>query len=312
MEQKESPSIRKKRINIQRNIITAGWFACIAFVLVWSVHAASMDIKSLKKDDSSSVTQVDVKKNSHNPIVDPNDSAYDPDLDPDTPKSSTKKSDKKNNSSSLVQSENSLSQTDGGVHPYTTPKDTADDLSDALFIGDSRTVGLQNSCEKPKATFYCAVGLNISSVMTDKVVTLENGTSVTVVEALKQKPFKRIYINFGTNELGWPYIDSFTDKYKEFIAAIKQACPDAEIYAESILPFTAEKDAEGDAVNNINAVTFNAYIQQIAKESGANYLDCTMAVKDEYGNLPADASTDGIHLVSQYCNYWLNYIIDKT
>ena len=59
-----------------------------------------------------------------------------------------------------------------------------------------------------------------------------------------------MYINLGTNELGWPYIDTFKDYYTQLITKIQEIQPDAVIYAESILPVTASRSLQGDAINN--------------------------------------------------------------
>jgi lysophospholipase L1-like esterase len=135
----------------------------------------------------------------------------------------------------------------------------------------------------------------------------------TVPEALAQgHKFGRVFINFGTNEMGWPYYDSFIQYYAKLVQTIRQYSPDAKIYAQSILPVTASRGLQGDAINNENVKTLNEYIQRFANENGCVYLACDSAVMDENGQLPEEASTDGVHLSIDYCKYWLNYIIDKT
>ena len=81
---------------------------------------------------------------------------------------------------------------------------------------------------------------------------------------------------------------------------------------ESILPVTASRELQGDAINNENVKTLNEYIRQFAAANGCIYLQCDTAVAGEDGKLPEEASTDGIHLNIDYCKYWLNYIIDET
>jgi lysophospholipase L1-like esterase len=91
-----------------------------------------------------------------------------------------------------------------------------------------------------------------------------------------------------------------------------EAQPDAKIYCVGILPVTASQDAKGESVNNTNAKTFSTAISEVAAEVGAEYLDCSAAVADENGYLPEDASTDGIHMTSEYCLYWQDYIVDNS
>lgn len=280
---KNIAGIRKKRAAQQQSIVSLSCLACIAFVICWGVHVAgtnSADVKAEKLSDSDSAAVAEVKT-------------------------------KKDNNSSVSDTSAVESIVDSYLDSAAS-QDDEDDLSDAVFIGDSRTVGLQNNCDKPKATFLCSVGMHIDTVMTDKNITLSNGTEGTVLDALGEKQYGRIYINLGTNELGWPYIDTFKDYYTQLVNSIRELQPDAIIYAESILPVTAERSLQGDSINNTNVVTFNQAIQEVAEQTGAVYLNCAEAVSNADGNLPAEASTDGIHLMGEYCDKWLEYIIDNT
>lgn len=284
----KAAQIRKKRVKTQQNFITLLCLCCIVFVVGWSVYAVknqgaeiSADIKNSSAAKSES-SQTDSTPDSSKP----DDSIID----------STADSAADNNSGS----------------EYAYVSDTSDDLSDAVFIGDSRTVGLMNSTDKPKATFLCAVGLNIDTALTSADITLDNGSTGTITQALSQKQYGRVFISFGTNEMGWPYIDTFKEHYSELVKSIAELQPNAKIYCVGILPLTASQDAKGESVNNTNAKTFSNAISEVAAQLGYNYLDCSAAVADENGYLPEDASTDGIHMTSEYCLYWQNYIIDNT
>jgi hypothetical protein len=139
------------------------------------------------------------------------------------------------------------------------------------------------------------------------------GQMGTVADALAQgHQFGRVYIGFGTNEMGWPYYDSFIQLYGRLVDTIRQYSPNAKIYCESILPVTASRELQGDAINNTNVKALNELIQKFAAEKGCEYLTCDKAVMGDDGKLPEEASTDGIHLSIEYCKYWLNYIIDET
>lgn len=276
-------NIRKKRAAAQQSIVSLSCIACLVFAAMWGFHAGSSANKAVevKKMSSSSVAVSESSQPKDESKAD----------EPQTPDSSTDES-----------------TTDSSLSEH----DTDDDLADAVFIGDSRTVGLQNNCDKPKATFLCSVGMHIDTVMTDASMTLSNGNAGTVIDALGERQYGRIYINLGTNELGWPYIDTFKDCYTQLITKIQEIQPDATIYAESILPVTNTRSLQGDAINNTNVATFNQAISEVAQQTGVNYLDCTSAVAGADGALPEEASSDGIHLMSEYCDKWLEYIIDNT
>ena len=293
MEDKNA-AVRKQRVRIQQNIITALCLACAVFSVVWSVHAAVVEKDQVKAalKEASSVAKDDSKKD----------------------KDTKKKEEKKEDSSGAEESSAAQPAVDTSLfsHPYEKPTDTADDLSDAVFIGDSRIVGMMNSTDKPMATFLCAVGLNIDSVLTSYDLSIGGGMTGSLEQALGQKEFKRVYISFGTNEMGWPYIDTFKEHYSQMVSTIQSYQPNAKIYLLGILPLTASQDAKGESVNNYNAKTFSEAISEIADEMGLEYLDCREAVEDENGYLPEEASADGIHMNADYCLYWQNFIIDKT
>ncbi|MDO4943987.1 MAG: GDSL-type esterase/lipase family protein [Ruminococcus sp.] len=278
---------RKKRVRAQQNFITALCLGCMLFTVGWSVYAVKEDKIAEAGTSNSSVAKSESSS-----------------------KADSSETDKKNKDESS-QSDSSAAEINSKGE-YSRPADTEDDLSDAVFIGDSRTVGMMNSTDKPKATFLCAVGLNIDTALTSADITLENGNYGTIPDALAQKQYGRVYIAFGTNEMGWPYIDTFKEHYTELVSKIVELQPDAKIYCLGILPVTASKDAEGETVNNANAETFSQAISEVAAQLGVNYLDCSAAVEDENGYLPEEASTDGVHLNSEYCLRWQNFIIDNT
>lgn len=185
-------------------------------------------------------------------------------------------------------------------------------FDDALFIGDSRTEGfmLYTSLNNIKA--YCSKGLSISRIYEDKVVTLEDGRTVTVMDALQEQKYKKIYIMFGINELGWPYDDLFIEQYAKMIHDIKQLEPDAIIYVENIIPVSAERSATDPIYNNTNVSHFNEMVEQVCREQNVVYLDVASALAGEDGALPANASTDGVHCNKEYCEVWLNYLKNNT
>ena len=272
-------NMRRQRVKTQQGIISVFSILCLLFSCVWGVHAAGSKTVFFKPSDDSSQAEA----------------------------AETKKKNVKKDSSSDEKKEESSEAAESEVS-----HDEGDDLSDAAFIGDSRTVGLENTCPYPKATFFCYVGMHIDNATSDPAFTLSNGNMGTVIDALSEGQYGRIYINLGTNELGWPYIENFQEYYKDLIEQIQAVQPNAVIYAESILPVTASRELEGDDINNTNVARFNEAIQEVCAQTGAQYLNCLEAVADANGYLPEEASTDGIHLLADYCDLWLQYIIDNT
>lgn len=287
--QPEKTRIRQKRLQIQQGVISIACLALIVFVFSWLINTAVTGRKhgllpASAGKSSSSQAEVTMKKKNTSSAV--SSSAAESKADTSSQESSS--------------SDDSAAVYDGAA--------MKDDFSDACFIGDSRTLGLGLNCDKAKADFYASQGLNISSALTDQVIELQNGNMGTVLEAVAQREYKRIFIMFGINELGWPYPENFVEKYEELIEGIKAAQPNAAIYVQSILPVAASAVNNDAVFTNENINAFNAYVEQAANETGVNYLDINGYFKDNSGMLPEDAAADGIHFVRAYCLKWIDLL----
>ena len=181
---------------------------------------------------------------------------------------------------------------------------------DAVFIGDSRTQGLQINAGLTSPDFFAGRGLNVKNARTEKVVKNAAGKAVTVVDALKDKQYKKVYICFGINELGWPYTNIFADEYQKTIDAIKKIQPNAEIVVQGILPVTEKKSKSDKIFNMKNVKKFNKVIKKMAEDNGETYVDNSSAVANDKGYLPSDVTPDGIHMNREYCKRILAYIVN--
>ena len=190
-----------------------------------------------------------------------------------------------------------------------------DYFSDALFIGDSRTDGLQIYSGIKGATFYCYKGLNIFDMSKRQVVEM-NGGKYTVVEALQRGPqYKKIYISLGINELGYPGTDSFYKAFKSFLEEVKAAQPDAVIYLQNLVPVNPEICAQKNQpsyVNNDRVADFNSVFPKLAEECQVALVDVKSALSDANGILPAEATVDGVHYTKAWYQKWLEYLMCHT
>lgn len=110
-------------------------------------------------------------------------------------------------------------------------------FDDAVFIGDSRTEGLILYTGLSNAISYTNKGLMVDTVFTKPVIN-KNGEKLSVMDALRQTNFSKVYIMLGINETGWPYNSVFIEKYGKIIDEIKTINPEAVIYVQEILPVT--------------------------------------------------------------------------
>lgn len=180
--------------------------------------------------------------------------------------------------------------------------------SSVAFIGDSRTQGLIMYNGLKNVQDYSYIGLMVDTAITKKFVQTSNGEKITLLQDMKNKDVKTVYIMLGVNELGWSYPEVFKVKYKELIEEIRKVKPNCKIYIQSIIPMTKSKSDSDKIFNNENVAKFNKLIQEVANEENVTYLDVKSALINSQGYLPEDASTDGIHLDPHYCKKWLNYL----
>ncbi|PWL41100.1 MAG: hypothetical protein DBY45_01015 [Clostridiales bacterium] len=195
----------------------------------------------------------------------------------------------------------------------TSEEEPVDDsyFDDAAFIGDSRTQGLMLYTGLSNATFYTAQGLMVDTFFTKKVIG-SGENKLTIPDAMKQKTFGKVYIMLGVNELGWSYEDVFIQKYGELVDEVKKLQPEATIFIQSILPVSEAKSSRDKIYNNPKIDRYNQLIQKMAEDKGAKYLNVSEAVGLDGGALPAEASTDGVHLNKEYCFKWLDYLKSHT
>ena len=179
-------------------------------------------------------------------------------------------------------------------------------FDDAVFLGDSRTDGLRLYSGLSHGTFLCATGATVESVFTKSVETAVG--TMPLLDALATLECGKIYVMLGINELGWNGTETFRTQSSELICRLRSDHPDAEIVIQSILPVSAQKDAEGRYVNNGRIGEYNAVWLELAEEFDVAYLNVAESVAGEDGLLPAELCYDGVHLNKAGCRQWLDYL----
>lgn len=191
---------------------------------------------------------------------------------------------------------------------YMTVED--DYFADAVFIGDSRTVGM---CEygglEGISTFYASTGLSVHKLFTSKIVPVQGQKKkITVEEALQQNTFSKIYFMIGINEMGTGTVDTFMEKYASAVAHLQELQPDAVIYLQGIMKVTAKRSAQGDYITNEGIEERNWRIAQLADNEKIFYLDVNEAVCDDTGGMAEDYTHDGVHLKAKYIELWKQFL----
>lgn len=180
-------------------------------------------------------------------------------------------------------------------------------FSDAAFLGDSLTDGLMLYSGVRGAANLAYKGLTVQSACTDKVIKTAAGKA-SALDALKQQTYGKVYLLLGVNELGWYNDARFTKCYGELIDLVREAQPDAQVYLQTLFPVTAAKSASHGWLKNEKVAVYNGLIAALAEEKQVYLVDTHAAFAAGDGALPAEGSTDGVHLTKSYYKLWLEYL----
>ena len=188
-------------------------------------------------------------------------------------------------------------------------------FSDALFIGDSRTVGL---CEygsfKENAAFLAKESVNVYNVLDKQLwFTDHDGEAwdYTVEEALDYKQYGKIYVALGVNELGIGTTYMYYEKYRELLELIREYQPDALIYIQAIMHVSEKKSSTDSCRNNTVICQRNYAISTLANGRDIFYIDMNPYVCNANGDLIEDLSGDGIHLKASAYERWDRSLLEN-
>lgn len=187
-------------------------------------------------------------------------------------------------------------------------------FEDAAFIGDSRTDGFLLYSGIGCGANLTSNGLSIFQLAEKKALTIQ-GETYTLLEALALEQYGKVYLSLGINELGYFDDEGFYRSYCEAIDAIRSLQPNAVIYIQGLIPLNEEVIAQTGGrsyLTNEHLRVYNDLMRQAAEEKQVVFLDLYSAFADEDGALPAEASRDGIHLLSDWCKQWLAYLQTHT
>lgn len=180
-------------------------------------------------------------------------------------------------------------------------------FNDAVFLGDSRTVGLSLYSGWDNCDYLCDVGMTIYDCL-DRDIEYKNTSHTTAREILTTNKYGKVYIMLGINECG-SKLDTWIAKYSEVIDQIHSWQPDAIIVVQSVMCVGAQKSASHPSINNPNIHKRNARLAELANDFYIYYLDINPAVCDADGNLTEGYSFDQVHLYAKYYKLWCEYLL---
>lgn len=183
-------------------------------------------------------------------------------------------------------------------------------MEDALFIGDSRTVGLMEYAGITGADFFCNVGMSVYNI-DKKPVSVPGIGKVTFTELIGSKKYGKVYIMLGVNEVGYE-TETTVAKYSDLINRIRENQPNAAVFIEANLHVSKSRSDSDKTVNNAAIDRLNAELEKLADGKTVFYLDANKAFDDGEGNLASDKTSDGTHLYAKHYAEWGRWIMSQT
>lgn len=202
--------------------------------------------------------------------------------------------------------ENVTENTEAAVSSESMTTVDASYFDDALFIGDSRTVGLKEYGTLSNATYFANTGLSIYDATSDPL-DVDGLGSLSLHDLLTSQHYGKIYLMLGINELGFN-LDQTVNKYSELVGQLKALQPDAIIYIEANLHVTAERSASDSTFNNPNIDQFNSQIASLVDHQTVFYLDANELFDDTTGNLNPEYTNDNTHPLGKYYATWCDWL----
>lgn len=183
-------------------------------------------------------------------------------------------------------------------------------FEDALFIGDSRTIGIKEYGNLEGTTFFALEGMSIHNLW-KKEIDVEELGEITLEELLNTHQFGKVYMMLGYNELGYDQTYS-AKKYKDALDRIHELEPDAIIYICSNLHVAEALSSTSDRYNNTNINDYNEKLQVFADQKTFFYIEVNVPFDDENGNLPIEYTEDKVHLYAKYYRQWCEWFCENT
>lgn len=182
-------------------------------------------------------------------------------------------------------------------------------FDDALFIGDSRTVGIAEYGYLENADYFADVSMTVFKLFTAKL-SVDGGEKVSLETALTQKQYGKVYVMVGINELGHNR-EQAVAKFGELISLIETTQPGATIYICANLHVTESRSKTDAIINNDNINSYNKALSAFADGENKYYIDVNPVFDDMSGSLSEDYASDSAHMEAQHYDMWCDWLMEQ-
>lgn len=161
------------------------------------------------------------------------------------------------------------------LYQFGTPLEESDPVEDdsffdkSVFLGDSRTEGLELFSGLKHGDFYWARGMTVFRADSEDYRVFEvDGKKYNMAEILALKQYENVYIMLGVNELGYP-AESYESGLGKLMDKIIQLQPNAVVYLQVMPPLNdamCRQNKLASYINNANLSKFNEAIIRVAAD----------------------------------------------
>ena len=126
------------------------------------------------------------------------------------------------------------------------------------------------------------------------------------VERVSANRPAKIFVMAGGNNLDYRNVDECVELYRGLLDALREACPYAEIYVESMLPIDKALAYSWECPNP-TVREYNKKLAALAEEYGLTYIDIYPAY-ELGGGLDPKYTRDGVHLNADAFGPWAEVV----
>lgn len=197
------------------------------------------------------------------------------------------------------------------LEPPEITEEETDFFDDAVFIGDSVTLMLQNyqfsSNALGKAQFLVQGSYSVFHAVNNTMLVSYRGSSMRLPEAIAATGAKKAFIMLGANDIGAYGIEKTMKNWETMLTRIREKAPDIEIYIQSMTPVWT--GGELGKLNNPNADEYNKTLRAFAEENDCVFVDIASYMKDATGGLATEYCSDKyIHLTFAGAQVWVQVL----
>lgn len=179
-------------------------------------------------------------------------------------------------------------------------------FDDALFIGDSRILGMRYQRRLGNADYFTQMSMSTFSAMYWQLSDARFFDK-NLEYVLSNFEYKKILIHLGLNECGYDH-ELVISAYQDLIDMIRKYQPDAAIIVQSVMTVSRGKATDEqftlERINNLNRL-----LRELADQNGLYYQDTNEFAADEEGYLRDDISNDGTHPHNFGYEEWIEFIM---